>query len=145
MDTDLIEVQLQRKKIRPTAMRLLIYNILNEAKGAISLTDIETIFQTDRDLEIPVDRTTIYRTIKTFEKKGVAHVIEQGNGVLKYALCQSNCEENHHRDQHLHFYCERCEKTSCLRDQKIPVVTLPSGYEIHDLNFIAKGICDQCD
>ena|SRR5690606_9891395 len=145
MDTDLIEVQLQRKKIRPTAMRLLIYNILNEAKGAISLTDIETIFQTDRDLEIPVDRTTIYRTIKTFEKKGVAHVIEQGNGVLKYALCQSNCEENHHRDQHLHFYCERCEKTSCLRDQKIPAITLPSGYEIRDLNFIAKGVCDQCN
>jgi Fur family ferric uptake transcriptional regulator len=144
MDTELIEIQLQQKKIRPTAMRLLIYNILNRANRAISLTDIETIFQTNNDLEIPVDRTTIYRTVKTFEKKGVAHAIDQGNGVLKYALCQSNCEENHHRDRHLHFYCKRCEKTSCLTDQLIPKITLASGYEIHELNFVAKGICDQC-
>lgn len=143
MDTSLIEERLQQKKIRPTAMRLLVYNILKEANGAISLTDIETLFQTKRSLEIPVDRTTIYRTIKTFEKKGIAHAIEQGNGAMTYALCQNNCEENHHRDQHLHFYCERCKKTSCLREQ-IPKITLPDGYEIHDLNFIAKGICDQC-
>jgi len=144
MDTGLIEDRLQEKKIRPTAMRLLVYNILKEAKGAIALTDIETVILTNSSLEIPVDRTTIYRTVKTFEKKGVAHAIEQGNGVMAYALCQSNCQENHHRDQHLHFYCERCKKTSCLRDQQIPNVSLPNGYEIHDLNFIAKGICDQC-
>lgn len=145
MNTGIIELKLKRKKIRPTAMRLLIYNILSESKQAISLTDIETIFQTSRALEIPVDRTTIYRTVKTFEKKGVAHGIDQGNGVLKYALCQSNCDEGHHRDQHLHFYCERCKNTSCLADQKIPEVGLPQGFEIHELNFMAKGVCDQCN
>lgn len=144
MDTDFIEDRLQQKKIRPTAMRLLVYSVLKEAKGAISLTDIETTFQTSSALEIPVDRTTIYRTVKTFEKKGVAHAIDQGNGIIAYALCQSNCEENHHQDQHLHFYCEVCKKTSCLRNQHIPKIALPVGYQIHDLNFIAKGICDQC-
>lgn len=144
MDTTFIELQLKQKKIRPTAMRLLIYNILKQSQQAISMTDIETIFHTSSSLEIPVDRTTIYRTVKTFEKKGVAHAIDQGNGVLKYALCQSDCDENHHRDQHLHFYCERCQNTSCLKDQKIPEVVLPQGYQIHELNFMAKGICDRC-
>ena len=34
------------------------------------------------------DRITIYRTLKTFEEKGIVHGIEEGTTEVKYALCQ---------------------------------------------------------
>ncbi|MDG3581801.1 Fur family transcriptional regulator [Galbibacter pacificus] len=145
MDTANIENKLKNKKIRPTAMRLLVYNLLQEKQQAISLTDIETAFLTDESLSIPVDRTTIYRTVKTFEKKGVVHGIEEGSGIVKYALCDNDCDDEHHSDMHLHFYCTSCQKTFCLTDHKIPKVALPNNYKVLDLSLMAKGICEDCN
>ena len=47
-------------------------------------------------------------------------------------------------DQHVHFYCERCHRTFCLTDMPIPTVSLPAGYELHDINYMAKGLCPEC-
>ena len=57
-----IEQLLESKDIRITAMRLLIYKFLAEKEIAVTLSDIENAFE-------KADRTTLYRTIKTFEEK----------------------------------------------------------------------------
>lgn len=132
-----IESTLQNKGIRPTAMRMLIYKFMAEKNSAQGLSDLELAF-------IKADRTTVYRTLKTFEEKGVVHQIDDGTGVLKYALCEPGCRCDIERDLHLHFHCNACDKTICLTEHKIPHINLPDGFIAEDANLVVKGICDSC-
>lgn len=132
-----VEDILHKKDIRPTAMRILVYKTLSKQKTAISLTDLENDFEA-------VDRTTLYRTIKTFEKNGVVHAIEDGTGITKYALCPPFCNSEEHKDLHLHFHCEICEETTCLTDYSIPKIRLPKNYNVRDVNLTVSGSCAKC-
>lgn len=131
------EKQLAEKKIKPTAMRLLVLDFLLKQKSAIRLTDIE------KGME-PADRTTIYRTLKTFEEKGLVHCIDDGTGFPKYALCAENCSPGAHHDLHVHFYCIECKETFCLPDSTIPDIPLPQKFKPLELNLVIKGVCDGC-
>ncbi|WP_417443904.1 Fur family transcriptional regulator [Joostella sp.] len=129
---------LEDHKIRPTAMRILILDFLKNNTYAVSLRDIEDNFEKS-------ERTTLYRTLKTFEDSGLVHQINDGSTIPKYALC---VHENHlekHTDLHLHFYCTKCENTMCLTEHKIPQIALPKGYIPDDVNMIVRGICDDCN
>ena len=132
-----IERKLDSNGIRPTAMRILIYKYMAEKNNALALADVEHAFQ-------KAERTTLYRTIKTFEEKGVVHQIDDGTGVLKYALCEPGCNCEIDRDLHLHFHCNSCDKTICLTQHKIPHSNLPEGFMAEDANLVVKGICDSC-
>tara|TARA_R100000935_G_scaffold21077_3_gene39473 strand:+ start:357 stop:773 length:417 start_codon:yes stop_codon:yes gene_type:complete len=126
---------LESMGIRPTAMRLMTYKRLAELKVAISLGDLE------KDFKIS-ERSTLFRTMKTFEEKGIVHQIQDGTGVIKYALCEAECEVGN--DLHLHFHCNNCEETVCLTEHKIPHINLPEGYITEDINLVVKGICGKC-
>ena len=134
---DEIESKLKQKDVRPTAMRMLIYKFMAEKEAAQALTDVELAFT-------KADRTTVYRTLKTFEEKGIVHQIDDGTGVLKYALCEPGCRCDIDRDLHLHFHCNSCDKTICLTEHKIPHINLPQGFIAEDANLVVKGICDAC-
>ncbi|WP_445737213.1 Fur family transcriptional regulator [Mariniflexile sp.] len=128
---------LESKGIRPTAMRLMTYKRLVELEVAISLGNLEKDFKVS-------ERSTLFRTIKTFEEKGIVHQIEDGTGVIKYALCEENCECEVGNDLHLHFHCNNCNETVCLTEHKIPHISLPDGYITEDINLVVKGICEKC-
>ena len=132
-----IEQLLISKNIRVTAMRLLIYKFLAEKKIAVTLSDIENVFE-------KVDRTTLYRTIKTFEEKAIVHQINDGTGIPKYALCEQGCNCEIETDLHLHFHCNNCGETICLTDHKIPQIKVPEGFVSENINLVVKGICDKC-
>ena len=131
------EQRLTDKHINPTAMRLLVLEVLLNQTSAMSLSDIE------KSLE-PADRITIYRTLKTFEEKGMIHSIDDGTGSPKYALCIEDCDANHHHDLHVHFYCTNCKETFCLPDSKIPELSLPVGFSAVEMNLVVKGVCINC-
>lgn len=128
---------LESRGVRPTAMRLMTYKRLAELKVAASLGDLEKDFQIS-------ERSTLFRTMKTFEDKGVVHQIEDGTGVAKYALCEEGCECEVGSDLHLHFHCYSCDETVCLTEHKIPKINLPDGYIAEDINLVVKGICEKC-
>ena len=132
-----IEETLESKGIRPTAMRILIYKYMVEKEIALALTDIENAF-------IKYDRTTLYRTLKTFEENGIVHQIDDGTGTAKYAICEEHCNWELEQDLHLHFHCNSCDETVCLTEHKIPHINLPEGYKAKDVNLVVKGICDKC-
>ncbi|APQ18639.1 Fur family transcriptional regulator [Maribacter hydrothermalis] len=132
-----IEKKLDNKSIRPTAMRILIYKFMAGKNRAVSLTDIENAFE-------KAERTTLYRTLKTFEEKGIVHQIDDGTNISKFALCQPGCNCDIDQDLHLHFHCSHCDKTICLTEHKIPHINLPKGYLAEDANLVIKGICDSC-
>ena len=125
------------KDISPTAMRILILEHLQMQTSAVSLQDLENSFQHS-------DRTTIYRTLKTFEEKGLIHNIQDGTEATKYALCAAACKAGDHYDLHLHFYCFTCKQTFCLPKNKVPEINLPEKFVLQELNLIAKGVCDNC-
>ncbi|MCC9041466.1 transcriptional repressor [Myroides sp. M-43] len=136
MSTLSLEQELQAKKINPTAMRLLVLKFLKQQKGAVSLADIEASFDQS-------DRVTLYRTVKTFESKGLLHSITTNN-VTQYALCAQECDESHHHDTHLHFVCSNCKKTICLTQVSIPKIEIPAGFQLDAIDVVAKGVCKEC-
>lgn len=126
-----------RKQINPTAMRLLILDFLERQSSAVSLTDMELAME-------PLDRVTLFRTIKTFEERGLAHRIEDGTGTTKFAICAEDCNSRQHQDLHVHFYCNNCKETFCLPKTHIPEVELPDNYLAIERELIVKGVCARC-
>lgn len=128
---------LKSKGISPTAMRILVLEYLQQQSAAVSLHDVEQSFHR-------ADRITLYRTLKTFEEKGLVHSIQDGTEAVKYAMCANTCKAGDHYDLHLHFYCYSCKQTYCLPKHEVPEVSVPGGFQLKELNLVAKGICDQC-
>jgi Fur family ferric uptake transcriptional regulator len=132
-----IEQVLESKNIRVTAMRLLIYKFLAENQVAATLSDVENAFE-------KADRTTLYRTVKTFVERDIAHQIDDGTGIVKYALCEQDCSCEIETDLHLHFHCNNCNETVCLTEHKIPKIKVPDGFVSENINLVVKGMCDKC-
>lgn len=136
MKQDILVEALEGREISPTAMRLLVLAELKNASVALSLADLEMTLD-------QADRTTIYRTLKTFEEKKLIHSIEDGTGSVKYALCESNCQCTP-EFTHAHFHCNKCEQTFCLRNVHLPMLSLPKNFQAEQTSFVIKGCCDQC-
>lgn len=134
---EVLENKLLEKNIRPTAMRMLVLEALSGQKSAISLSDLESTF-------VKSDRVTLYRTLKTFQEKGLLHSIDDGTGVPKYALCEEGCNCDIERDLHVHFHCKVCNETFCLPKYKIPDIALPEKFQAEEANLVVKGICSSC-
>lgn len=131
-----LEEELLSKRINPTAMRILVLEYLKTQREAVTLGDIEASFEQS-------DRVTLYRTLKTFEQKGLIHRISTGAGT-QYALCADQCSEDSHQDTHVHFICNQCKKTICLTQVHIPKMVIPSGFQFDEYEVLARGICEVC-
>jgi len=99
-----------------------------EQNKAVSLQSIEKAF--DR-----ADKSTLYRTLRTFEKKKLVHTIDDGSKQLKYALCLESCECETN-DLHYHFHCTDCQNTFCLTNQNIPSIELPKNFKMLQANMV---------
>ncbi|PTX13167.1 Fur family ferric uptake transcriptional regulator [Pontibacter mucosus] len=127
---------LLEKEIKPTAMRLLVLDFLLSQQTAVSLSDLEAAFYRS-------DRITLYRTLKTFEEKGLVHSIMDGTGSVKYAICEEGCECAP-EDMHVHFFCNKCQETICLPKSRIPKIPLPDNFKQEEINLVIKGTCGNC-
>src|SRR5690625_3639397 len=99
-----LEQILEFRNIQPTAMRLLVLKTLQKTDYALSLSELENHFE-------QADKTTLYRTLKTFEKNKLVHSIDDGSGSIKYALCDLNCE------------CLQIGRASCRERVKMWIVS----------------------
>ncbi len=137
-----VEHRLLERGVRPTAVRLLVLRMLCEAECALSLSDIEARLGT-------VDKSTVFRSLTLFLGHHLVHAVDDGSGQMKYAACSDGCHcgEDVHAgltDLHTHFFCERCQRTFCLRGLPIPQVCLPEGFHLHTANYVLKGLCPEC-
>jgi Fur family transcriptional regulator, ferric uptake regulator len=129
---------LKMNHLHNTDSRRAILEIFLQSPSALAHQDIEKRTG-DR-----FDRVTVYRTIQTFIDKGIVHTIPTADNAVRYALCREECSEGHHHDDHIHFVCERCGKTTCLDETAIPTIRLPKGYETLQVNVVVNGICREC-
>jgi len=132
-----IEYRLNKRDIRPTAMRILVLQYLINQNRAVSLENIERHFE-------HADKSTLYRTLRTFEKNKLVHTIDDGTKKLKYALCMESCQCDM-QDLHYHFHCNNCQNTYCLKNQTIPQIALPRNFTMTQANMVIKGACEACN
>ncbi len=131
-----IQQLLSNHDLRKTKVRQEVLEIFFQNTEALSHQVIESQFEN-------IDRITLYRTLKTFEKKGIIHKAFDGTKTAKYALCD-NCTAHFHHDNHVHFHCNDCGKTICLENVETPAVALPKGLQVKTTHYVMKGICPQC-
>ena len=129
---------LRKHHLRNTPGRTAILQMF-EGNIALSESDIEN------RIPIPCDRVTIYRSLKTFLEKGIIHKVLDNEGVSKYALCSSNCQEGDHNHEHVHFKCGRCGETVCIENVSLPTLHLPQGFQVNETNILVQGTCDKCN
>ena len=129
---------LRQHGLRITAVREKVLEIFLEAgQTALSNADIEKHFER-------LDRITLYRTLRTFEEKGLIHQVVDSSNTPKFAYCSNQCAEHDHHDDHAHFHCVKCEKTVCLEDTTLPSVSIPSGFKVEEKHMVLSGTCDAC-
>ena len=128
---------LHRRQLSSTESRRKILSLFLAEGDALTHGDIE------KKVGENFDRVTIYRTLQTFEEKGIIHSIPTADNSILYALCKE-CEEGHHHDDHVHFVCTNCNKTICLDDIVSPNIELPAGYEAQNVQVVINGVCKDC-
>lgn len=129
---------LQLKNIRDTSFRKKVLEVLLKHNKPVTIEEVEKHLG-------KFDRITLYRTIKTFEEKGLIHEIVIAGEPKRIALCKSTCNEekhDHHHD-HIHFFCESCKETYCIEKIEIPEIIIPN-YIIKSFDFQMKGVCENC-
>jgi Fur family ferric uptake transcriptional regulator len=132
-----IEEILRSHGLRVTKTRSSILKLFIASSSALSNKLIEE--------SLPkLDRITLYRTLRTFEDKGIIHQAIDNTTVSKFALCAEDCDEHHHKDHHAHFHCQRCMKTYCIEEVDLPKVKLPHDFFPSSTYLVVEGICPDC-
>jgi Fur family transcriptional regulator, ferric uptake regulator len=125
---------LKQNKLRLTDGRKEVLAVLQSARHALLLAEIEK--------KLPsMDRITMYRTLQSFRKKELIHVIsDPQSGIIRYMYNDPNLPK-----QHAHFKCTLCSKLICLDKSVDPVVAeLPDGYEAETYSLVIEGLCNKC-
>ena len=128
--------RLEKKGVKPTAIRLLVFRTMLEMGRSVSLTELGEQLET-------VDKSTVFRTLNLFLAHRLVHAIADGDGVLKYEVCanENSCSLD---DMHVHFYCVNCHRTFCFKAIHIPLIELPAGFRMDSVNYMVKGLCSDC-
>ena len=128
---------LKKNQLRATPVRKELLQLFINSKIALANQDIEEQMS-------DVDRVTLYRTLKSFQEKGIIHRAFDGTDVARYASCSDHCDSHAHHDEHLHFHCSNCDNTFCVDEIPIPKLEMPVGFKAHKTNIVVDGICEKC-
>lgn len=128
---------LKEHGLRITEPRIELLKVFLKSDIALSNQDIESALP-------DADRITMYRTLKSFQEKGIIHKAIDGTEVNRYALCHSNCDNHDHHDNHIHFHCEQCDNTFCVEESEVPHIKPPQGFKVNETNVVMTGLCDRC-
>lgn len=134
---DQINSILKHHKLKKTPVRVQVLGEFLNAKRALSKKDIEEKFD-------KIDRITLYRTLKSFEEKGLIHKAVDGSDKIKFALCHNGCTAHNHMDSHAHFHCNECGQTFCIDEIPSPSVQAPKGFTLGKTHLVLAGKCDKC-
>jgi Fur family ferric uptake transcriptional regulator len=122
--------------IKPTANRIVVVRALATSARPLTLAELEGKI-------LSIDKSGIFRALTLFREHHLVHAIEDGSGSLRFELCHSHSDEDDD-DLHVHFFCERCQRTFCLDGVPVPQVGVPPGYTVTSASHIVKGICPEC-
>jgi len=130
---------LLKHNLRKTPFRLKVLELFLETPhAAMNNTKLESRLGAH-------DRITLYRTLKSFEDKGLVHQVHDGSNELKYALCHDGCKVHTAQQDHAHFRCETCDITYCLDTVSDVNINIPENYTLKKVNLALTGTCANCN
>ena len=136
MSQEEIIKHLEDKGVSPTANRILIYKTMLRMNRPMRVADLEEEL-------ITMDKSSIFRVMTLFAQHDVVDTFEDGRAIEMYELCGSEgkCDNS---DAHLHFYCEKCHRSYCLKELKPHDIDLPKNFIANSYSFVVRGICSNC-
>ena len=135
-----LESRLKVAGLRLTPMRLAILDLLIRSDQPLGAAQIQARLPDGTDL------VTVYRTLRTFTEKSLAHRVRGEDQTWRYALGKP-VDRSRHR--HPHFVCNDCGTVACMDQIAIPsqfVRSLHVGrqYEVAWPEVILHGLCPKC-
>jgi Fur family ferric uptake transcriptional regulator len=129
-------VTLKEKGLKLTPQRMLIVDIIHDARGHLTAEEIIEYVQK----KMPgINKSTVYRTLEILVKAGCVYKSEFGNDFVYH-----HAEEGHHH----HLLCTRCGKTvNCDEDLFAPLQkSLMEKYRFRAdfRHMVMSGICGEC-
>ncbi|HXA01058.1 MAG TPA: transcriptional repressor [Cytophagaceae bacterium] len=134
-----VERILQQHALKVTLSRVQMLTVFIKNKRVLAYSELQ------KKLGENFDRVTLYRTLQSFEEKGLIHTIPDQSGALSYALCNHEGIDHIHNDNHVHFKCNNCNLTLCLEDKIIPAVKLSKKLKPLKYTFLIEGLCENCN
>ena len=120
---------------RQTSTGKLLWKQFEQSNDALSVVDLV------KQLNIPMNKTTVYRILDRLEQEGRLHSFTGKDGLKWYAKCH-DCSSDHHFDIHPHFQCNECGKVECLEEEiKIPDI---EKHKIEHAQVLILGKCGKC-
>tara|TARA_B100001758_G_scaffold50625_1_gene41138 strand:+ start:24481 stop:24924 length:444 start_codon:yes stop_codon:yes gene_type:complete len=130
---------LSKNGISRTQFRTELLNFFYSSNKSLSVDDILKYFDNS------INRVTVYRSLESFESKGLIHRVPDYNNLKRYSLCRENeCSSTLHNHNHGHFICYSCNQTFCLEEIKSPDITRLKGFYIQELKLTVEGYCKDC-
>jgi Fur family ferric uptake transcriptional regulator len=135
-----LKEQLQAQGFRATSTRLAVAKLLEQAHQPLGTPALAQAL-----VPKELDLATLYRTLKSFEEKGLVRRVTIDQRFASYEWVE---EEGHH---HHHLVCEKCglieEISNCeLESLEKVVLTQASQFSTitsHSLEFF--GTCKRCE
>jgi Fe2+ or Zn2+ uptake regulation protein len=85
------------------------------------------------------DYSTVFRAVAGFEREGLIHRIDLGDGKVHYELA-----EEHHE----HIRCDSCgrvvEVPGCVLEDASAAVTNSTGFKVTSHQLLFSGVCPDC-
>ena len=138
---NLLAVQsiLSRNGISRTQFRTELLNFFYSSNMSLSVEDIL------RHFDNSINKVTVYRSLESFENKGLIHKVPDTNNLKRYSLCRENeCNVISHNHNHGHFICYSCNQTFCLEEVEVPDTICMKGFYVQELKLTAEGYCQKC-
>jgi Fur family transcriptional regulator, ferric uptake regulator len=118
-----------------TPCRIDILKALIASQVALSEKELKAKLSFDHD------RSTLYRTIRTFLEAGVIHSVIIDGQDVRYAISTDYTSPKHY---HPHFHCGQCDSVVCLNDLQLQQPRVPEGFQAEDFNLVINGKCPDC-
>ena len=134
---EIAEALLRETGVRATPVREAVLGTLLDAGTPLSQKDLAATPGLER-----VNKVTLYRTLEILANAGIAHRVIGIDG--EWRFCSHAPEGGRCTGNHPHFLCLNCGRMACLRDQTMPRVNVPEGYDIEGKQLIVYGICPEC-
>jgi Fur family ferric uptake transcriptional regulator len=129
--------RLREAGLRATGTRMDILRALAAAPSPMNAQEVLSALP-----GAGADRVTVYRTLNSFVKAGLAHRIDPGDRVWRFGL-----NDVGHAD-HAHFVCDACGAVECLENAAIRVLieggSRSRTARITQRDVYLHGQCDRC-
>jgi len=138
MDTCDSNTLLKSRKIKITAQRLEILNLIIQNNHPFTANELHYKIKT----ESGIDLATVYRFINLLVKSRIIREVANSGGFQYYELA---CE---HHPLHPHFICENCKNISCLKNfNPLDAVNLGAytgSNSVRSISLNFTGVCGKC-